>query len=63
MENEVKPIYLSKTLWVQVLAIVAVLIPASQHFIADNLGLSGAAWGFINIVLRLITKNKIEIWG
>jgi hypothetical protein len=57
----VKSPFLSKMLWVQVIGIVAILIPASRTFIADNLGMTGAAWGFINIALRLITKDKLSI--
>jgi hypothetical protein len=60
MENS-KPWYLSKTLWLQVLGVIAVIVPASQHFIAENLGATGVGWAMINMVLRLISKDKLEI--
>jgi len=56
-----KNILKSRTFWVQVLGIVALAIPASSGFISENLGASGAAWAFINIVLRLVTKEKVQI--
>jgi hypothetical protein len=56
-----KPIYQSKTFWVQVLAVVALVVPASSQFISEHLGASGGAWAFINIVLRMISKDKVEI--
>ena len=60
MENS-KQWYLSKTLWLQVLGIIAIIVPASKEFIAQNLGESAAAWAFINVVLRLISKDKLQI--
>ena len=62
MEPIVKPIYLSKTFLVQVFAIVALLVPASSAFIAEHLGATGGAYAFINIVLRLVSKDKVELW-
>jgi hypothetical protein len=56
-----KKLLLSKTFWAQVLALVAVMFPPSAQFIAENLGASGAAWAIINIVLRLVTKEKVQI--
>jgi len=56
-----KKIFQSKTFWLQILGIVAVMVPASAGFIADNLGASGAAWAIINVILRLVTKEKVQI--
>ncbi len=56
-----KSILKSKTFWVQVLAIVALVVPASAGFIQDHLGMAGGAWAFVNIVLRLVTKDKVVI--
>lgn len=58
---ETKPFYLSKTFWVQALALVAVAVPATREFIQANLGESAAAWGLINMILRVISKEKISI--
>ena len=56
-----KSIFKSKTFWLQILGIVAVVVPASSQFIAENLGASGMGWALINIVLRLVTKEKVQI--
>jgi len=56
-----KPFYLSKTFWVQVVAIVAVVIPASRDFIQNNLSESAGAWAVINLVLRAISKQKLSL--
>lgn len=56
-----KPFYLSKTFWVQVLALVAIAVPVSRQFIQDNLGEAGSIWAVINIVLRLISKDKVSL--
>lgn len=60
MENK-KPFYLSKTVWLQVLALIAVLVPASAHFIQQNLSESAALWGVLNLVLRVISKDRLSI--
>jgi inactivated superfamily I helicase len=56
-----KPWYLSKTLWVQVLAIVAIVVPSSAEFIKEYFSELGMGWALINMILRLVTKDKIEI--
>lgn len=56
-----KPFWQSKTFWIQILGAVALAIPSSRQFIQDNLGEAGAAWALINIVLRLISKDKVSI--
>lgn len=58
---ESKPFWQSKTFWVQILGIVAVAIPTTREFIQNNLGESAAAWAVINIVVRMITKDKVSI--
>jgi membrane associated rhomboid family serine protease len=56
-----KKIFQSKTFWIQVLALVAVMVPASAGFITEHLGASGAVWALVNVALRLITKDKVQI--
>lgn len=58
---ESKTFWQSKTFWVQVLGVVAIAVPASREFIQHNLGESGAAWAVINVVLRLVSKDKVSI--
>lgn len=60
-EETKKPWYLSKTLWVQVLAIVAIIVPSSAEFIKEYFSEVGMGWALINMVLRLVSKDKIEI--
>lgn len=56
-----KPFWQSKTFWVQILGCVALAVPASHDFILNNLGESGAAWAVINMIVRVISKDKISI--
>ena len=59
--QDTKPFFYSKTFWVQVLALVAVAVPSTREFIQQNLGESAAAWAVINMIVRLITKDKVSI--
>lgn len=61
VEETKKPWYLSKTLWMQVLAIVAIIIPASAEFIKQYFAEAGIGWALINMILRLVSKDQIEI--
>lgn len=61
LKQETKPWYLSKTLWVQVLGIIALIVPASAAFIQEYFAEAGMGWALINMVLRLISKDKLEI--
>jgi hypothetical protein len=56
-----KPWYQSKTIWVNALGLVAMIVPQSAAFIAEHFSAVGIGWSLINVVLRLITKGKIEI--
>lgn len=60
-----KPWYLSKTILANILMGIALIVaqfkPGAQEFVQQYLGVAGSAWAFINIVLRLVTKDKIEI--
>ena len=61
LNETTKPWYLSKTLWVQVLAIVAIVLPSSSEFIKEYFAEAGMGWALINMILRLVSKDKIEI--
>lgn len=56
-----KPFYLSKTFLVQLLALVAIVVPKSRDFITNNLGESAAIWAVLNMVLRVISKDKLSL--
>lgn len=58
-----KPWYLSKTILVQVLMgiamIVAVFSPSAGDFIKSYFSEIGAGWAIVNVLLRVITKKEI----
>lgn len=65
MENVGKKFYLSKTFWVNF--VLAVLLPVSvyfelgiEEFLKEHITESGAIWGIINLILRLVTVEPIE---
>lgn len=57
--------YQSKTFWVNVMALVALIVaqfsPSASAFITEHFAEAGGAWALINIALRLITKDKIQL--
>jgi len=53
--------YMSKTFWVQVLMLAVVIYPGAEPFVKEYFSEIGMGWALINIVLRLITKGKVEI--
>jgi hypothetical protein len=62
MDN--KPWYLSKTIWVQVLGVVALAlassVPSAAAFISNHFSAVGGGWAIINIILRVITKKELS---
>lgn len=52
--------YLSKTVWMQVLALVAVVVPASSKVISEHFAAAGMGWAIVNLVLRAITKQELS---
>jgi len=65
MEPVAKPIYLSKTFWVQIIMLLVLVIGSKVPALADFLKLHfseiGGGWAILNVFLRLISKEKIEI--
>lgn len=60
---ETKPAWQSRTVWTNVvLAVLALVSPAAQDFIAHNPDYVAMGWSAINVVLRFVTKDKIELW-
>lgn len=61
----VKPWWQSKTILVNILLGIGMVVgqfnPSIQAMIQEYLGEAGTAWALINIVLRLISKDKITI--
>ncbi len=62
---DTKPIYLSKTFWVQIIGLLVLLvgtkIPGVATFLQEQFVTVGTGWAVVNVLLRLITKDKVEI--
>ena len=54
-----KPWY-SKSVWTNLVIALAAFYPPVSEFIVSNPTLVVAAFGVVNVVLRLITKEKIS---
>lgn len=61
MNQETKPFYLSKSFWVQIFMLIAMIVPQVHSFVVANLGESAAIWAVINIILRAISKDKLSL--
>lgn len=65
MEAVPKPWWQSKSILVNILMGVALVVaqfkPEAAEFIKNNFGEAGAAWAFVNVLLRLVSKDKITI--
>ena len=63
MENA-KPWYLSKTILLQLVGVLVVIIGAYNQNVAEfikvNFSELGIGWAAINVVLRIITNKQIE---
>ena len=59
-----KPWYLSKSILINMLMGVAMIVasfsPSAAAFIQEHFAASGGAWALVNVVLRLITKKEIS---
>ncbi len=57
--------YTSKTILVQIIAGVAMILaqfqPEMAKILSENFSEVGMGWVIINIVLRLVTKDKIQL--
>lgn len=67
MSEEVKSksIWRSKTLWVNVMAVVAILVaqwqPEAASFIQENFAELGGGWAVLNTILRLVSSDKLYL--
>lgn len=62
MENS-KSKFLSKTIWVNIFAglamIIGVFSPSVAAFMQEHFNAVGGGWALVNIALRLITKKEL----
>ena len=59
---ETKKIYESKTFWVNLVAILGLILQANTGYVMDVEAQAGLL-GLINIGLRLITKHEVKLTG
>jgi len=59
--SETKKPWLSKTLWTNVLFAASGFIPGVHEWAMAHTEFVMAAFGFINMVLRFVTKDKISL--
>lgn len=63
--EQAKPWYLSKLILVNLLMGAAMIIgqfkPEVGAWIQANFSEAGAAWAFVNVILRIVTKDKVTI--
>ena len=59
----VKPWYFSKTIWVNVVAAIALIFaqvnPSVAAFLGEHFKEAGMGWALLNIVLRAVTKKEL----
>jgi len=60
-EQTTKKPYLSKTLWTNLVLALVAFFPGARDFIAGQPDIFMWAFAFVNIVLRFVTKDKIEL--
>lgn len=60
-----KSMFASKTLWVQVLAVIAIVVGSFSKPVGDFLALHfsavGAGWAVVNAALRFLSKDKLQL--
>jgi hypothetical protein len=58
-----KPLYQSRTVWVQLLAIASALFPPVADWIAGNPESFVGVFAALNVLIRFITSGKVEVFG
>lgn len=58
-----KPLLKSKTVVVNLVLAALALLPQAQDLLRDNASDAIAVVTAINVLLRLVTKRKIALWG
>ena len=56
-----KSVLKSKTFWLQVLVLVGMLVPAVGAWVSENPGSFSMIWGGLNLILRMVTKDKLVL--
>lgn len=61
MSEVVKKSYESKTLWTNLVMAVLAFFPGTQSFVAGNPELFVWVFAGVNVLLRFLTKDKIQL--
>lgn len=59
-QQETTAWYLSKTLWVNAIALVAMILQGATGHVLISMELQATILGVINMLLRLVTKKPIS---
>ncbi len=62
-EASAKPIYQSKTAWLQVITLIAAFFPQVQTFLIAHPQAAIAILGALNIAVRIVTRGEITIFA
>lgn len=57
-----KPVYLSKTLWMNLVLAIAAFFPVVQVYIAAHPEAVALFFVGVNVVLRLVTKTGVQLY-
>jgi len=60
MDNEVKPAWQSKTLWMALITAFAPMIPGGTDFLASYASEITCTLGTVFFILRLVTKQGVK---
>lgn len=62
MQNGVKKPWLSKTLWMNlIMAVLVMFWPAAGDVVASHPEVATMVWSGINMLLRFVTKDQLQI--
>lgn len=53
--------YLSKTLWINLIAVASLMVPAVGAYVASHPSAVVDGLGAINVLLRLLSSDKLSI--
>ncbi len=57
-----KPIWLSKTVWVNLLFALLAFVPSVKEYVVAHPELVTLVFTGVNIVLRFVTKDAVQLW-
>ena len=58
---ESKAPWLSKSIWTNVIIAGLAFVPSVHQFIVDKPELFAVGWSVVNVILRFVTKDKVQL--